>query len=47
VTHAVFIDIQRAFDKVWKDGLLIKLLHSDIQGVGGLSLTCTTAEDEY
>ena len=26
VTLAVFVDLQRAFDKVWKDGLLVKLL---------------------
>ena len=24
VVHAVWIDLQKAFDKVWKDGLLIK-----------------------
>jgi hypothetical protein len=26
VTLAVFIDLQKAFDKVWKYGLLVKLL---------------------
>ena len=31
VTPAVFIDFQKAFDKVWKDGLLVKLLHGGIQ----------------
>lgn len=32
VTLAVFIDLQKAFDKVWKDGLLVKLLRC---GIGG------------
>ena len=32
VTLAVFIDLQKAFDKVWKDGLLVKLLRSGIRG---------------
>ena len=32
VTLAAFIDLQKAFDKVWKDGLLVKLLRSGIQG---------------
>ena len=31
VTLTVFIDFQKAFDKVWKDGLLVKLLHCGIQ----------------
>ena len=31
-TLAVFIDLQRAFDKVWKDGLLVKLQRSGITG---------------
>ncbi|KAK7093030.1 hypothetical protein V1264_008689 [Littorina saxatilis] len=29
---AVFIDLQKAFDKVWKDGLLVKLLRCGIRG---------------
>lgn len=29
---AVFIDLQKAFDKVWKDGLLVKLLRCGISG---------------
>nr|KAG5689418.1 hypothetical protein BaRGS_017936 [Batillaria attramentaria] len=32
VTLTAFIDLQKAFDKVWKDGLLVKLLRSGIQG---------------
>jgi len=32
VTLATFIDLQKAFDKVWKDGLQVKLLRSGIQG---------------
>ena len=32
VTLATFIDLQKAFDKVWKDGLLVKLLR---YGIGG------------
>ena len=32
VMLAAFIDLQKTFDKVWKDGLLIKLLRSGIQG---------------
>lgn len=32
VTLAVFIDLQKAFDKVWKDGLLVKLLRCGIAG---------------
>ena len=32
VTLAVFIDLQKAFDKVWKDGLLVKLLRCGISG---------------
>ena len=32
VTLAAIIDLQKAFDKVWKDGLLVKLLRSGIQG---------------
>ena len=32
MTLAVFIDLQKAFDQVWKDGLLVKLLRSGIQG---------------
>ena len=28
----VFIDLQKAFDKVWTDGLLVKLLRSGIKG---------------
>ena len=35
VTLAVFIDLQKAFDKVWKDGLLVKLLRSGIVPVDG------------
>jgi len=31
-TLAVFIDLQRAFDKVWKDGLLVKLQRGGISG---------------
>jgi ribonuclease HI len=31
-TLACFIDLQRAFDKVWKDGLLVKLLRYGIHG---------------
>ena len=32
VALAVFIDLQKAFDKVWKDGLLVKLLRNGIAG---------------
>nr|KAG5693104.1 hypothetical protein BaRGS_014054 [Batillaria attramentaria] len=32
MTLGVFIDLQKAFDKVWKDGLLVKLLRSGIHG---------------
>ena len=32
VMLATFIDLQKAFDKVWKDGLLVKLLQNGIQG---------------
>ena len=32
VTLTVFIDLQKAFDKVWKDGLLVKLQRSGIRG---------------
>ena len=32
VVLATFIDLQKAFDKVWKDGLLVKLLRSGISG---------------
>ncbi|VDI44443.1 Hypothetical predicted protein [Mytilus galloprovincialis] len=32
VTLAVFLDLQRAFDKVWKDELLAKILTYDISG---------------
>lgn len=32
VTLAVFVDLQRAFDKVWKDGLLVKLLRVGVSG---------------
>lgn len=32
VTLAVFIDLQKAFDKVWKYGLLVKLLRYGISG---------------
>ena len=32
VVLATFIDLQKAFDKVWKEGLLIKLLRSNIRG---------------
>jgi ribonuclease HI len=32
VALATFIDLQKAFDKVWKDGLLVKLLRSGIRG---------------
>ncbi|KAK7113996.1 hypothetical protein V1264_000134 [Littorina saxatilis] len=32
VTLATFIDLQKAFDKVWKDGLLVKLLRSGVKG---------------
>ena len=32
VVLAVFIDLQKAFDKVWKDGLLVKLLRCGIRG---------------
>ncbi|VDI60877.1 Hypothetical predicted protein [Mytilus galloprovincialis] len=32
VTLAVFVDLQRAFDKVWKDGLLAKMLRYGISG---------------
>ena len=31
-TLAVFIDLTKAFDKVWKDGLLLKLLHKKVEG---------------
>ncbi|CAG2247163.1 unnamed protein product [Mytilus edulis] len=31
-TLAVFVDLQRAFDKVWKDGLLAKMLRYGISG---------------
>ena len=32
VTLAVFVDLQRAFDKVWKDGLLVKLQRFGVNG---------------
>ena len=32
VTLAVFIDLQKTFDKVWKDGLLVKRLRYSISG---------------
>ena len=32
VVLTVFIDLQKAFDKVWKDGLLVKLLRCGIRG---------------
>ena len=32
VMLAAFIDLQKAFDKVWKDGLLVKLLRCGIHG---------------
>ena len=32
VTLAVFVDLQRAFDKVWNDGLLVKLLRFGVSG---------------
>ena len=32
VMLAAFIDLQKAFDKVWKDGLLVKLLRCGING---------------
>ena len=32
VTLAVLVDLQRAFDKVWKDGLLVKLLRFGVSG---------------
>ena len=31
-TIAVFVDLTKAFDKVWKEGLLLKLLKKDIGG---------------
>ncbi|CAG5133668.1 unnamed protein product [Candidula unifasciata] len=31
-TLTVFFDMSKAFDKVWKDGLMLKLLHSGIRG---------------
>ena len=31
-TLAVFVDLTKAFDKVWKEGLLLKLLRKDIGG---------------
>ena len=31
-THAVFLDISKAFDKVWHDGLLLKLKSNGISG---------------
>ena len=32
VVVATFIDLQRAFDKVWKDGLLVKLQRISVSG---------------
>ena len=32
VVLATFIDLQKAFDKVWKDGVAVKLLRSGIRG---------------
>ncbi len=32
VTLAVFVDLQRAFDKDWIDGLLVKLLRVGLSG---------------
>ena len=29
---AVFFDLSKAFDKVWKEGLLLKLLSADVHG---------------
>ena len=31
-THAVFLDISKAFDKVWHDGIIFKLKSNDISG---------------
>jgi ribonuclease HI len=31
-TLAVFVDLTKAFDKVWKEGLLLKLLHKQVCG---------------
>ena len=31
-TLAVFIDLEKAFDKVWKEGLLLKLLKKNVSG---------------
>ena len=32
VVHAIFLDIKKAFDKVWHEGLLYKLYKSGITG---------------
>ena len=31
-THGVFVDISKAFDKVWHEGLIFKLQSYDITG---------------
>jgi hypothetical protein len=31
-TVAVFIDLEKAFDSVWREGLLVKLAHVGVKG---------------
>ena len=48
-TLAVFIDLTKAFDKVWKEGLLFKLLRKTVCGKmysDGFRATCSRDQQE-